>query len=235
MGKCLFLRKGETHTAPISGILASGLAVGSSVYLMENGTAAEYLVVNQGIPSNSNLYDSSCNGTWLLRKNLYTSLYCNGNTGGNYLDSYLHRYLNSTFLGLFDTTTKVAINNVKLPYIATPGDRTVTSGASGMGAKVFSLSYREVGFSYSQYNPNDGLPLSYFTGDSTRIATLNETATSYWLRSYSVATTGQCGIVKENGGYTSVAITQTHGIRPALILPSNALFDKNTLILKGVA
>ena len=63
MGKCLFLRKGETHTKPIGGILASDLAVGSSVYLMENGAAAEYLVVNQGVPSNSSLYDASCDGT----------------------------------------------------------------------------------------------------------------------------------------------------------------------------
>ena len=31
------MRKGETHTAPISGILASDIAVGSVVKLMENG------------------------------------------------------------------------------------------------------------------------------------------------------------------------------------------------------
>lgn len=68
MGYCIFLRKGETHTPPSAGILASDLAVGDIVKLTESGTPVEYIVVNQGIPENSGLYDSSCNGTWLLRK-----------------------------------------------------------------------------------------------------------------------------------------------------------------------
>ena len=45
--------------APLTGILASTLPVGSTVKLMENGAADEYLVVNQGIPSNSSLNDAS--------------------------------------------------------------------------------------------------------------------------------------------------------------------------------
>lgn len=63
MGYCIFLRKGETHTPPSAGILASDLAVGDIVKLTENGTPVEYIVVNQGIPGNSSLYDSSCDGT----------------------------------------------------------------------------------------------------------------------------------------------------------------------------
>ena len=63
MGHCIFLRKGETHTPPSTGILASDLAVGDIVKLTENGTPVEYIVVNQGIPENSGLYDASCNGT----------------------------------------------------------------------------------------------------------------------------------------------------------------------------
>ena len=55
MGKVMYMRKGEVHREPIAGVLASTLAVGSSVYLMENGSAVEYLVVNQGIPGNSSL------------------------------------------------------------------------------------------------------------------------------------------------------------------------------------
>ena len=72
MGKVMISGVAPQMKAPvISGILASDLAVGSSVYLMENGVATEYLVVNQGIPSGSSLYDSSCDGTWLLRKDIY--------------------------------------------------------------------------------------------------------------------------------------------------------------------
>ena len=47
--------------------LLGQVAVGSIVKLNENGSPTNYIVVNQGIPGNSPLYDASCNGTWLLR------------------------------------------------------------------------------------------------------------------------------------------------------------------------
>ena len=56
MGKCLFLRKGETHTKPIGVILASDLAVGSSVYLMENGAAASWMLRTDGNTTDSENY-----------------------------------------------------------------------------------------------------------------------------------------------------------------------------------
>ena len=43
-------------------------------------------------------------------------------------------------------------------------------------------------------------------------------------------------VVTNTGGKNAyTATTSSNGVRPALILPSNALFDKNTLLLKGVA
>ena len=86
----------------IAGIKASELAVGSSVFLMENGSPAEYLVVNQGIPNNHHSYDSSCDGTWLLRKNIYEKRVWDS-TNHDYANSDIHTYLNSDFLGIYDT------------------------------------------------------------------------------------------------------------------------------------
>ena len=43
-------------------------SVGSIVKLKENGAAVNYIVVHQGKPSSS--YDSSCDGTWLLRQDI---------------------------------------------------------------------------------------------------------------------------------------------------------------------
>ena len=63
MGKVIMSGIVPPLVAPVTGILAGDLAVGSSVYLMENGAAAKYLVVNQGKPSGSSLYDDSCDGT----------------------------------------------------------------------------------------------------------------------------------------------------------------------------
>ena len=67
MGRCIYLRKGEVHTSPVVGIKAGDLPIGQIVKLMEGGVETEFIVVNQGIPENSGLYDASCNGTWLLR------------------------------------------------------------------------------------------------------------------------------------------------------------------------
>ncbi len=53
-----------------SGISAGDLEVGKIVRLNEKGTPVDYLVVNQGIPEDSPLYDASCEGTWLLRKDI---------------------------------------------------------------------------------------------------------------------------------------------------------------------
>lgn len=46
------------------------LGIGTSVYMNVNNARTEFLVVHQGLPSSD--YDSSCNGTWLLMKNIYT-------------------------------------------------------------------------------------------------------------------------------------------------------------------
>lgn len=245
MGKCLFMRKGEIHTVPMTGILASDIVIGSSVYLMENGVATEYLVVNQGIPSGSSLYDTSCDGLWLLRKDIYENRAWHSSDVNDYANSTIHSYLNSTFLGLFDANIQSAIKQVKLPYRAGSGyGTTVTSGANGLSAKVFLLSAPEVNWTSStkSYIPNDGACLSYFSGcartDSKRIAYLNGSAAGWWLRSpYCQPTYGSvlALFVESDGNWYDLSCSNVNGVRPALVLPSTAVFDEETLILKGVA
>ena len=231
--------------APVTGILAGDLAVGSSVYLMENGVAAEYLVGNQGKPSGSSLYDDSCDGTWLLRKDIYEKRQWHSSNVNDYANSTIHSYLNSTFLGLFDANIQSAIKRVKLPYRAGSGyGKTVTSGENGLSAKIFLLSASEVSFSFSYMPSNEGAELSYFAGcadnaaDSKRIANLNGSATNWWLRSpycYSDGGSLRALHVLTNGDWGYYYCSYSSGIRPALVLPSTAVFDEETLILKGVA
>ena len=101
MGHCIVVGGKPDMAAPVSGILASDLAVGSSVYLMEDGVAVEYLVVNQGKPSGSSLYDDSCDGTWLLRKNLKQNYQWNSSRVNDYQNSTIHSWLNSDFFNQF--------------------------------------------------------------------------------------------------------------------------------------
>lgn len=233
--------------APSTGILASTLPVGSVVKLMENGVAAEYLVVNQGIPSASSLYDASCDGLWLLRKNIHSNRQWHSSDSNNYKVSTIHSYLNSTFLGLLDSDIQAVVKQVKIPYVnGTGSGGSVASGANGLSAKIFLLSGYEVGFttSASSYFPVDGAKLDYFESGSTsggtnrakRIAYLNGTATVWWLRSPNTDNANHAWHVNSDGdyGYYNGFASNSYGIRPALVLPSTAVFDEETMVLKGV-
>lgn len=227
--------------APSTGILASSLAVGSTVKLMEGGTAVEYLVVNQGIPSNSSLYDASCDGTWLLRKDILELLAYNSSENNSYKASAIHSYINSTFFNLLGEMEQSVIKQVKIPYVNETGGAGIASGASGLSAKVFLLSGYEIGIGGADYLPRDGAKLDYFDqiagADPKRIAYLNGSATNWWLRSpytYRASTTN-VWYVYNNGGCNTIRSTYQFGVRPALILSSNALFDEKTMLLKGVA
>lgn len=210
------------------------MSVGSIVKLTENGIPAEYIIVNQGIPGNSSLYDSSCNGTWLLRKDCYEKRRWHSDMVNDYANSEIHNYLNTSFLGVFDNSIQSRIVQVKLPYRAGSGySSIVTSGSNGLPAKIFLLSAQELSFNHGYMPTNEGVELSYFAGapdldtdtSTKRIAYLNGTSIKWWLRTPQCwATNGSSsalyvGVYGDSGGdqctYTG------NGIRPALVLPSN--------------
>ena len=205
-------------------------AVGSIVKLKVNGAAKKFIVVHQGKPSS--LYDESCNGTWLLMKDIYENRQWHS-SATNYLEfSTIHSYLNSTFLNLFDSDIRDAIKQVKIPYRKNGGSiGTDQNGANGLPAKIFLLSGYEVGWTTSdnQYFPVDGAKLSYFesgTGTSAnnkRIAKLDGSASFWWLRS--PYQSGNVWRVSPNGHYDSSNASYSNGIRPCIILPSTTLVD----------
>ena len=230
--------------APLTGILASTLPVGSTVKLMENGAAVEYLVVNQGIPSNSSLYDASCDGTWLLRKDIHSERQWNSSNVNDYANSTINTWLNGDLFNSFGSVEQAAIKQVKIPYRAGSGSSgTDQSGANGLSCKVFLLGGYEIGLptQVGSYLPRDGAKLDYFengTGDSAtskRIAYLNGSAAYWWLRSLHTNGTYYVWYVSTDGTNGSSNVANSFGIRPALVLPSNALFDETTMLLKGVA
>ncbi len=213
----------------MASVALSSKAVGSTVKLNVNGAAKEFIVVHQGKPSS--LYDDSCNGTWLLMKDLYEKRTWDS-SNNDYANSDIHTYLNGTFLNLFDADIKAQIKQVKLPYQKGTGSGgSVSSGANGLSTRVFLLSGYELGWTTSnnQYFPVDGAKLSYFesgTGTSAnnkRIANYNGTATYWWLRSPYTNGTGGVWSVNTSGDYDYYNCSYSYGIRPALVLPSTLL------------
>lgn len=211
-----------------SGIPIGTLPVGSIVKIGVNGKSYDFLVVNQGIPSNSSLYDSSCDGTWLLMKDIYENRVWKSGSINKYESSDIHTYLNNTFLNLFDSNIKNAIKQVKIPYRKDGGSGgTDQSGANGLSAKIFLLSGYEVGWTTrdDQYFPNDGAKLSYFvsgTGtnaNNKRIAKLNDKKVIWWTRSPTTNSTYFAWRIATSGSKDYNGTGLSHGIRPAFILP----------------
>lgn len=229
--------------APIVGKKASDFAVGESVFLNENGTPVEYLVVNQGIPSDSSLYDSSCDGLWLLRKDISFSHKWDS-INNDYENSDIHAYLNADFLALFDADTQAAIQQVKIPYQKGTGSGgSIASGSSGLSTRIFLLSGYELGYTTTNDSKLavDGARLDYFTaGTGTtarnlRIAYKNGSTIDWWTRSPGTSAVSNAFEVGTSGYISGQTVDSSYGIRPALILPSNAVFDKEALLFKGVA
>ena len=214
----------------MANVLLSTKAVGSTVKLKVNGTAKEFIVVHQGKPSS--LYDNSCDGTWLLMKDIYENRQWHNSNVNNLENSTIHSYLNGTFLNLFESNIRDAIKQVKLPYRKNGGSGgSDQSGANGLLCKIFLLSGYEIGFTTSDnsYFPVDGAKLSYFeagTGSSAlnkRIAYLNGSAAYWWLRAPSTYYANYVWGVNSDGGYYYSNASNSDGIRPALILPSTLL------------
>lgn len=216
-----------------SGISAGDLEVGKVVRLNEKGTPVDYLVVNQGIPEDSPLYDASCEGTWLLRKDIREMGPFNSG-GGNALPGSSILSTMSGYMKDYDFPVQAAIKTVKVPYCVWNGSATVNSGENGLQCRVFPISGYEIGLnnSLSSYLPIDGAKLSYFIdGDgadarSKRIAKFNMTNELYLTRSPSNANNAGNWYISVDGGYGNGYSYNSYGIRPALILPYDFQFTK---------
>lgn len=222
-------------------VTLSSKAIGSTIKLKVNGSAKDFIVVHQGKPSS--VYDDSCNGTWLLMKDIYENRQWHSSNTNDYANSTIHSYLNSTFLNLFESNIKNAIKQVKLPYRKGSGtSTTVTSGSNGLSAKIFLLSATETSFNFSSYMPSgEGAELAYFKGcadngsDSKRVAYLNGSATVWWLRSPGCNYFNDALCVGSNGGWNGYGCSDSVGVRPALILPSTLLVSDDGTVSTNTA
>lgn len=221
-------------------VTLSSKAIGSTIKLKVNGSAKDFIVVHQGKPSS--VYDDSCNGTWLLMKDIYENRQWHSSNTNDYANSTIHSYLNSTFLNLFESNIKNAIKQVKLPYRKGSGtSTTVTSGSNGLSAKIFLLSATETSFSFSSMPSGEGAELAYFKGcadnssDSKRVAYLNGSATGWWLRSPYCGYFSHALYVGSLGDWNLNNCSVSCGIRPALILPSTLLVSDDGTVSTNTA
>lgn len=227
------------NATPKAGTPVSSLAVGTLIKINENGAPVEYMVVNQGLPSS--MYDASCDGCWVLRKDIAENRKWDS-SNNDYKNSDIQAYLNGSWVSRYSAGVLSQIKQVKIPYQNGTGSRgSVASGANGLSCKIFLLSGYEVGFSTSDnsYFPRDGAKLSYFSSgtgsvaNNKRIAKYNGSAAFWWLRSPSTGGTYDVWRVSASGNDNDWDYNKTSGVRPALILPSTALVDQNLNLIES--
>ena len=211
----------------MANVKLSTKAVGSIVKIKVNGAAKDFIIVHQGLPSSA--YDASCNGVWVVMKDIYTtSTFGNNNS---YKDSSIHSYLNSTFYNLIDSQIRAVIKQVKIPYT----NSGVQSGANGLSTKVFLLSGTEVGFSGVSYMNTEGTKLAYFDSASKRIAYNGSSAAEWWLRSPYTYGGNFVWSVKSDGSNDYWSYDNTYGVRPAFILPSTLVVSDDGTVSVNTA
>lgn len=215
----------------MANVKLSTKAVGSIVKIKVNGAAKDFIIVHQGLPSSA--YDASCNGVWVVMKDIYTTMKWDG-SNNDYLNSDMTAYLNGTFLSLIDTDIRNAIKQVKIPY-TNYSNNNVMSGSNGLSCKVFLLSGTEVGFSGVSYMTTEGAKLSYFDSASKRVAYNGSSAAEWWLRSPRTVYGNGVWSVKADGSSDYWSYYNTYGVRPAFVLPSELVVPDDGTVSTNTA
>lgn len=215
----------------MANVKLSTKAVGSIVKIKVNGAAKDFIIVHQGLPSSA--YDASCNGVWVVMKDIYTTMKWDG-SNNDYLNSDMTAYLNGTFISLIDADIRNAIKQVKIPY-TNYSNNNVMSGSNGLSCKVFLLSGTEVGFSGVSYMNTEGAKLSYFNSASKRIAYNGSSAAEWWLRSPNTYNSNNVWYVKSDGSSDYWYCNYTYGVRPAFVLPSELVVSDDGTVSTNTA
>lgn len=215
----------------MANVKLSTKAVGSIVKIKVNGAAKDFIIVHQGLPSSA--YDASCNGVWVVMKDIYTTMKWDG-SNNDYLNSDMTAYLNGTFISLIDADIRNAIKQVKIPY-TNYSNNNVMSGSNGLSCKVFLLSGTEVGFSGVSYMNTEGAKLSYFDSASKRVAYNGSGAAVWWLRSPYTVSSSSVWSVKSDGSNDFWYYSNACGVRPAFVLPSTLVVSDDGTVSTNTA
>ena len=223
----------------------NNLSVGSSVYMNVSGVRTEFLIVHKGIPDSNDQpprtkYDISCDGIWLLMKCVYEDKQYGANSG-NYANSDMHNYLNTTFISRFDLSIQNIMKQVKIPYYICDDTGFYQKLLSnGVPTKLFLLDSTELRISNQTTALGNGgsileyfLPASLDGSSELRVTTYinNTNKASYWTRSPALNQYNEINAVYWYGAGVSINYTAYVGIRPACIMPYSTLIDSNMNII----
>lgn len=200
-------------------------SVGDLVPLKVQGISVDWLVCHKGMPSDKYY---NCDGVWLVMNDCYNMQAHSNPAVSNFSASNIYQWLNQEFYSYLDVSVQQSISSTqKIPFTFNGG---VFTGKSGLSAKVFLLSYTELGFPDDpEYTFSEGDKLDYFPVYSRsssqdnvkRVSKFNGSPVNYHLRTPRATSeySGWNMQCTSRGLYYSDRSTQVCGIRPVIILP----------------
>ena len=197
---------------PKSSTLLSNVPVGTIVNVLENSTPTRFIVVQHGYPTADN------GRTLLLRETLYDGRAWGANDSSGFASSSIYSWLNSSYLGLIDTSISPYITKVPISCTVRKGSTSLTT----VNAKVFLLSYTELCFSGASDANVEGSPLEYFYSNSKVAYDPSGRAKFWWTRTPdSKDSDGSVWAVSYSGSAYSGTFPMNYGnySRPAFTLP----------------
>lgn len=225
MGHAMVVGGAPNMKVPMAGILLSDIAEGSIVKLNESGSPVEFYVAKHN-------YEAALNGegrTLLVRKDCYDKRQWNSSDVNTWASCTLLSWLNGDYLNLLDDNTREVIGTTKYYYTPGNGNNSVTTRSDA----VFQLSITELGKKNSNINvEGTALPIA----STLQIGYIAGSAVIQWARSPDKSSTRGISYLYYDGSFQGTTIpTGKQGSRPAFTLPSTAVFDETTMLLKGVA
>lgn len=207
---------------------------GKIIMLPYQGRMVPHIVVQVGNPD-PEMYDASCDGVWLLRKDIGEKGQWNS-SGVNTLAGSTIMTTMQGYVDDYDPAVQAAIKTVKIPYcVINDAEHTVMTLSNGYECKIFPLSAYEAGCQEQEPSSGyeysvDGTKLSYFLeGDTSeannkRIALLNNTASTWYFRSFAVFSARPADSkilsILQNGAFAAYFVTEPQGYRPCFTLPT---------------
>lgn len=200
---------------------------GDIVNLPVKGVMVTHIVVQVGNPD-PEMYDSSCDGVWLLRQDIVGNGQWNS-TGVNTLSGSTIMTAMQGYVTDYDSTVQAVIQTVKIPYCVGNGSATVNTLANGLECKMFPLSAQEIGcgdYPGSGNVPEDGTKLDYFlagysdsSAEELRIAKYNGNNSSWSLRT-PFNPSGKVWMVGPSGAFTLQSPNESCGYLTCFLLPT---------------
>lgn len=215
---------GARATNPFAGILLKDIVEGQIVKINENGTPTEFYVAKHD-------YESTLNGTGrtlVVRKDCYDSRQWNTSNVNAYASSTIDTWLNNTYKNLLDSVAQGLIGTTKFYF--TPGNGNFT--VATLERSTFLLSVTELGKTLGAAKV-EGTALNIAA--ALQVSYLNGVVIEQWTRSPNISSNRDAFYFQTNGEPIGGLCNRTLGSRPCFTLPENAIFDKTTIILKGVA